>query len=131
VLGAVLVLVWQAPTLIRGSSTVDAGRSTQTDKSESPPLTDFRNIAAESGLIRSFPNGGVESKTYIVETTGSGIAFLDYDNDGFLDIFVVSGPAEATGSITTIRKGTLLTSPGKWAWNTLVGARSLRGRLRQ
>ena len=38
-----------------------------------------------------FPNGGLETKTYIIETTGSGVAFIDYDNDGRLDAFVVSG----------------------------------------
>jgi enediyne biosynthesis protein E4 len=53
---------------------------------------DFHNVAARSGLVASFPNGGAESKSYIPETTGSGIALFDYDNDGFLDIFVVSGP---------------------------------------
>src|SRR5215467_720260 len=53
---------------------------------------DFRNVAREAGLTHSFPNGGEHSKTYIIETTGSGAAFLDYDNDGLLDIFIVSGP---------------------------------------
>jgi hypothetical protein len=52
----------------------------------------FRNTARESGLVDSFPNGGTQSKKYIIETTGSGAAFLDYDNDGLLDIFLVSGP---------------------------------------
>jgi hypothetical protein len=56
-----------------------------------PHVADFRNIAEKSGLTHSFPNGGSTSKQYIVETTGSGVALLDYDNDGFLDIFVVSG----------------------------------------
>jgi hypothetical protein len=53
---------------------------------------DFRNVAREAGVTASFPNGGSESKKYIIETTGSGAAFLDYDNDGLLDIFLVSGP---------------------------------------
>jgi hypothetical protein len=51
----------------------------------------FRDVAKESGLIHSFPNGGDKSKDYIIETTGSGVAFIDYDNDGYPDIFVLSG----------------------------------------
>jgi hypothetical protein len=53
---------------------------------------DFRNVAHDAGLVDSFPNGGAQSKQYIIETTGSGAAFLDYDNDGLLDVFLVSGP---------------------------------------
>jgi hypothetical protein len=52
---------------------------------------DFRNIAAQAGLTEPFPNGGTTSKKYIIETTGSGIAWIDYDNDGLLDLFVLSG----------------------------------------
>jgi hypothetical protein len=54
-------------------------------------VADFRNIAEKAGLRDPFPNGGASTKQYIVETTGSGVAFLDYDNDGLLDIFIVSG----------------------------------------
>lgn len=52
---------------------------------------DFRNIAVQAGIDSSFPNGGTVSKEYIIETTGSGIAFIDYDNDGLPDLFVLSG----------------------------------------
>jgi len=54
--------------------------------------TEFRNVAAQAGLVHTIPNGGERSKQFIIETTGSGAAFLDYDNDGALDIFLVSGP---------------------------------------
>ncbi len=56
-----------------------------------PYQPDFRNIAAAAGLTQAFPNGGSETKQFIVETTGSGVAFIDYDNDGLPDIFLVSG----------------------------------------
>ena len=59
---------------------------------ETPPVADFRNVAAKAGLTQAFPNGGLKSKQNIIETTGSGVAFIDYDNDGLLDIFLISGP---------------------------------------
>lgn len=72
--------------------------------SPTEPL-EFKDIAAQAGLTRSFPNGGIDSKTYILETTGSGIAFLDYDNDGFLDIFIVSGPGGSNRLYHNDQKG--------------------------
>ncbi len=57
---------------------------------------EFRNVASEAGLTETIPNGGAASKQFIIETTGSGVAFIDYDNDGLLDIFLVSGPGSAS-----------------------------------
>ncbi len=58
----------------------------------SPPFTpQFVNIAERAGLRAVFPNGGTVTKQWILETTGSGIAMIDYDNDGLPDIFVLSG----------------------------------------
>jgi hypothetical protein len=51
----------------------------------------FDDIGRNAGLTRVIPNGGEKSKKYIIETTGSGVALFDYDNDGLVDIFVVSG----------------------------------------
>src|SRR5437870_8923555 len=51
----------------------------------------FVDIAARAGLTAKTEAGGVKSKKYIIETTGSGAAFIDYDNDGWPDIFLVNG----------------------------------------
>jgi hypothetical protein len=64
---------------------------TLTAQTPSAFVPEYRDAAAESGLTATFPNGGMETKTYIIETTGSGVALLDYDNDGLLDAFIVSG----------------------------------------
>ena len=51
----------------------------------------YVDIAAEAGLQHVFPNGGDRSKAWILETTGSGAAFFDFNADGLPDAFVVSG----------------------------------------
>jgi enediyne biosynthesis protein E4 len=51
----------------------------------------FIDRAGSAGLTHKIPNGGDKSKKYIIETTGSGVALFDYDNDGLVDIFIVSG----------------------------------------
>src|SRR5579883_3464542 len=50
------------------------------------------DVAASSGLIgANNVFGGVSHKRYLLEETGCGIAFFDYDHDGWLDIFIVNG----------------------------------------
>ena len=52
----------------------------------------YVDIAGAAGLSHAFPNGGDTSKRWILETTGGGAAFLDFDGDGRQDAFLVSGP---------------------------------------
>ncbi len=51
----------------------------------------FLNVARESGLSVKTIFGGEHKNKYLLETTGCGVAFYDYDNDGWLDIFLVNG----------------------------------------
>jgi len=51
----------------------------------------FLNIGKESGLNVKTIFGGEHKNKYLLETTGCGVAFYDYDNDGWLDIFLVNG----------------------------------------
>lgn len=51
----------------------------------------FVDVAKAAGLRAPVIYGGVEAKKYILEANGCGCAFLDYDNDGWVDIFLLSG----------------------------------------
>ncbi|HXM95134.1 MAG TPA: CRTAC1 family protein [Candidatus Dormibacteraeota bacterium] len=51
----------------------------------------FLNVAREAGLNAKTIFGGEHKNKYLLETTGCGVAFYDYDNDGWLDIFLVNG----------------------------------------
>ena len=65
----------------------------------------FVDVAHPAGLRDTVIYGGIETKKYILESTGCGCAFVDYDNDGWIDIFLLSGtrltgdPPEATSRL--------------------------------
>src|SRR5258706_14219110 len=51
----------------------------------------FKEVAAAAGLTAVTVFGGKDANRYLLETTGTGVALLDYDGDGFLDVFLVNG----------------------------------------
>lgn len=65
----------------------------------------FTDVAAQAGLTAPVVYGGIDHKDYIIEVVGCGVAFFDYNNDGWLDILVLSGsrlegaPAGATNRL--------------------------------
>jgi hypothetical protein len=66
------------------------------EPSASPSVQDdlgysFADVARPAGLNFRNYYGGEKSKRYIIEANGCGIAFFDYDNDGWLDIFLLNG----------------------------------------
>ena len=93
------------------------------------------DVASAAGLTAPVIYGGVNSNTYILEAIGCGAAFLDYDNDGWLDILVLTGtrwegaPAGATnrlyknnrnGTFTDVTEKAGLTRLG-WFCGVTVG----------
>src|SRR6185437_3691002 len=78
----ILVLVVLVLTALRAPFFVQA---------QTPRVADFEDIAAKAGLTMMNIFGGVDTKKYIIETTGTGVAIFDYDNDGWPDIFIVNG----------------------------------------
>ena len=131
---AVLVLLSLALTAVAAATAVPS--------QQRPALGfSFTDIAERAGLTAPTVYGGRESNRYLLETTGSGAAALDYDNDGWLDIFVVNG-CDAGG--LSAREGTNQPSLSESARRHVrrryrqsrcgarrVGARRMRRRLRQ
>jgi hypothetical protein len=82
-------LSWISLALLLPSSLLfSAG---QLPKVNPKPLAHFTDIAKKAGLLDPVVFGGVDTKKYIIETTGTGVAIFDYDNDGWPDIFIVNG----------------------------------------
>ncbi len=77
--------------LAQGVSTHTAKPLPRQAPSGRPFNAHFVDVASAAGLHAPVIYGGVESKKYILEATGCGCAFLDYDNDGWMDIFLLSG----------------------------------------
>jgi enediyne biosynthesis protein E4 len=78
--GLELVLICAAATALAGN-----GR----DVPATPPIT-FQDLTQKAG-IHFVHNNGAYGKKYLPETMGPGVAFIDYDNDGWPDIFIVNG----------------------------------------
>ena len=100
-----------------------------------PFYAQFVDVAFAAGLRAPVVYGSIDSKKYILEATGCGCAFLDYDNDGWMDIFLLSGtrleeaPLEATsrlyknnrnGTFTDVTEHAGLKAVG-WASGVCVG----------
>jgi hypothetical protein len=99
---------------------------------EHPSPAWFVDVAAKAGLTVRNVNGSADAKHYIIESTGSGVAILDYDRDGFPDIFLVNGTTleptkekptshllrnnhEGTFTDVTVKAGLALTTWGQGA----------------
>ncbi len=95
----------------------------------------FTDVASQAGLRAPVIYGGVDTNSYIFETMGCGAAFFDYDNDGWLDILLLSGsrlegpPKEATnrlyknhrdGTFTDVTEQAGLLRSG-WATGVTIG----------
>jgi enediyne biosynthesis protein E4 len=79
----------------RGQSQGSASRGVQPTPRGKPSgipfLAQFTDIAATAGLTQPVIYGGTDRADYILEATGCGVAFFDYDNDGWLDLLILNG----------------------------------------
>ena len=84
-LEGVLSLAW--PPRLSALQTASAATAA---KSEDLGVS-FIDVGHEAGLNVKTIFGGEHKNKYLLETTGCGVAFYDYDNDCWLDIFLVNG----------------------------------------
>ncbi|HYM76726.1 MAG TPA: CRTAC1 family protein [Candidatus Dormibacteraeota bacterium] len=84
------ILAWARPTWLRAGPGPQ-NKAASTGKEQNDLGVSFLNVARESGLNAKTIFGGEHKNKYLLETTGCGVAFYDYDNDGWLDIFLVNG----------------------------------------
>ncbi|HEY1463468.1 MAG TPA: CRTAC1 family protein [Terriglobales bacterium] len=104
-------------------------------KTAQPPFSRFVDVAAKAGLKETMIYGDPSNVTYILESMGGGCAFFDYDNDGWMDIFIIGGrllnsvPADASnrlyhnnrnGTFTDVTEKAGLLDAG-WANGVCVG----------
>jgi len=102
---------------------------------ELPRFSHFVDVAESAGLTEVMSYGEGTTATYLTEIMGGGCAFFDYDNDGWMDVFMLGGrrlesiPAGASnrlyrnnrdGTFTDVTAESGLTDAG-WAVGVCVG----------
>ena len=88
----------------RGMATRNVTPAPMGKPSGRPFHAHFVNVAKDAGLAAPVIYGAAGHADYILETMGCGAAFFDYDNDGWLDILLLTGRRlEATPENATIR----------------------------
>ncbi len=92
-----ITMVW-FPTILQAQKHMEAGRADQKPTVQPYPPEGghtgpawFTDVAPQAGLTMLNVNGESATKPYIIETTGSGVAVLDFDRDGWQDILVLNG----------------------------------------
>jgi hypothetical protein len=70
---------------------IDEGPADDSESERLPPLEYFQDVTAASGVAFTCRNGEEAGQMTLLESLGTGVALLDYDGDGLLDVFLVGG----------------------------------------
>jgi enediyne biosynthesis protein E4 len=90
-----------------------------------PKPVAFENIAAAAGVTFTHINGASADK-YLVETMGSGALFFDYDNDGWIDLFLVDGGSIADNAVSARARHRLFRNAGKGVFKDATESSGIR-----
>jgi hypothetical protein len=87
----------------------------------------FRNISREAGLAFTHVNGASPQK-HFVEIMGSGGLFFDFDNDGWIDVFLVDGGSEADPNVDRTAQHRLFRNRQNGTFEDVTGRSGIRHR---
>jgi enediyne biosynthesis protein E4 len=91
-LTVIITLLVTGPLSAAQSKLINTGFSTLSVVSDpNDAFAAFVDIASSAGLTDPLIYGGIDQKKYIIETNGCGVAFIDYDSDGWMDVFLLNG----------------------------------------
>jgi enediyne biosynthesis protein E4 len=79
----------------------------------------LRDVTAETG-IRFVHTDGSSGRHYIVETVASGLALLDYDGDGYVDIYFLNGSALPGAEFEQPPRNALYRNEGGWRFRDVT-----------
>ncbi len=128
-------LLGAAPGLVAPGLAIPKLFAATTSAKPAAPFSRFVDVAHAAGLRDPINYGEPHSFTYIIESMATGCAFFDYDNDGWIDIFILGGrtldgiPPGAgnrlyhnnrNGTFTDVTARSGLADPG-WAQGVCVG----------
>jgi hypothetical protein len=92
-----------------------------------PELPMFRDVAATAGLDFTHVSGASDQK-FLPEILGSGGLFFDFDDDGWLDIFLVDGGSFADATVARRARHRLFRNRGNGTFEDVTGASGIRHR---
>jgi hypothetical protein len=84
------------------------------------PIPRFVEIASQSGVTFQHICGKADEKPYIFETKGGGIGFFDYDNDGWMDLYIVQGSTVERFKAGKNPHGSLFRNLGDWRFEDVT-----------
>jgi enediyne biosynthesis protein E4 len=128
-------LLGTAPAVMTPALLPSLLRAAVPPKKPAAAFSRFVDVAHAAGLTETMVYGDIDNFTYIVESMAAGCAFFDYDNDGWMDIFILGGkrlentPANASnrlyknnrdGTFTDVTAKAGLLDAG-WAQGVCVG----------
>ena len=99
-------------------------RAEQSDASSASAPVTFENITQSAGIAFTHINGASADK-YLVETMGSGALFFDYDNDGWIDLFIVDGGSYADAKVAASARHRLYRNLGNGKFSDVTAASGL------